>query len=247
VSVFDSVAASYDAARPEYPGELFDDLVALAGLRPGDRLLEIGCATGKATRPLLARGFDVTCVERGPSLAARAQELGLDVHNVPFEEFDTDQRFDLVFAATAWHWLDPHVRYVKAHALLRPGGHLAFWGAFHALPPGFDPFFTEIQDVYDEINETYPGGWPPPPTEDDRAEIEASGRFGDVQVRRYLWELEYTAEEYIALLDTFSGHIEMTDAQRARLYGAVRDKLAGRRVRRHWEAILHVATRLGRG
>jgi len=204
----------------------------------------VGCATGKATRPLLARGFAVTCVEPGPNLVARARGLGLDVHNVPFEHFDTDERFDLVFAATAWHWVDPDVRYLRAHALLRPGGHLAFWGAFHALPPGFDPFFTEIQAVYDEIGEAHPGGWPPPPSEDDRAEIEASGRFGDVQIRRYLWERAYTAEEYIALLETFSGHIEMTDAQRSRLYGAVRELLAARRVRRHWEAILHVATRL---
>lgn len=244
MSVFDGVADRYDAARPEYPGELFDDLVALASLEPGDRLLEVGCATGKATRPLLGRGFSIACVEPGPSLAACARALGLDVHNVRFEDFETDERFDLVFAATAWHWLEPGVRYRRAHALLRPGAHLAFWGAFHALPPGFDPFFTEIQAVYDEIGESHPDGWPPPEPEDDRAEIEASGLFGDVQVRRYLWELQYTADEYVALLDTFSGHIEMTDGQRTRLYGAIRELLAGRRVRRHWESILHVASRL---
>jgi SAM-dependent methyltransferase len=241
VSVFDTVADAYDAARPDYPEELFDDLVALAGLQRGDRLLEIGCATGKATRPLLARGFRITCVELGPNLAAHARHLGVTVHKGRFEDLDTDARFDLVFAATAWHWLDPDVRYRKAHALLQPGGHLAFWGAFHALPPGFDPFFAEIQDVYDEIGESHPGEWPPPEPGDDRAEIEATGLFDDVHVRRYLWERRYTAEEYIALLDTFSGHIEMTDAQRTRLYGAIRELLADRPVRRHWLAVLHVA------
>lgn len=241
MTVFDATADRYDAARPEYPAELFDDLVALAGLTPGDRLLEVGCATGKATRPLLARGFDVTCVEPGPALAARARALGLQVHNVRFEELDTRERYDLVFAATAWHWLDPEVRYRKAHALLRPGGHLAFWAALHAFPPGFDPFFTEIQAVYDEIGETYPGPWPPPEPEPETAEIEASGLFGDVQVRRYVWELRYTAEEYIALLETFSGHISMTSAQRGRLYGEIRRRLGARTVRRHWGAILHVA------
>jgi SAM-dependent methyltransferase len=244
VSVFDAVADAYDDARPEYPEQLFDDLVALAGLEPGNRLLEIGCATGKATRPLLARGFDVTCVELGPNLAARARELGVTVHLGRFEELEADERFDLVFAATAWHWLDPELRYRKAHALLRPGGHLAFWGAFHALPPGFDPFFVEIQDVYDEIGESHPGGWPPPEQGDDRAEIEATGLFTGVEVRRYLWERQYTADEYIALLDTFSGHIEMTDAQRTRLYGEIRARLGRRKVRRHWLAVLHVARRL---
>ncbi len=244
MSVFGATVDCYDDARPEYPAELIDDLVALAQLEPGDRLLEIGCATGKATRPLIARGFRVTCVELGPALAARARELGLDVHNVRFEEFASEKRFDLVFAATAWHWLDPEQRYTKAHAQLRPGGHLAFWGASHALPDGFDPFFTEIQAVYDEIGESHPGDWPPPPAPDSRAEIEATGLFEGVEVRRYLWELQYTADEYIALLDTFSGHIEMTEAQRARLYGEIRRLLGDRRVRRHWEAVLHVARRV---
>ena len=60
--------------------------------------------------------------------------------------------FGLVFAATAWHWIDPAVKYRKAWSLLRPGGHLAFWTATHVVPEsGGDPFFAEIQDVYDEI------------------------------------------------------------------------------------------------
>jgi SAM-dependent methyltransferase len=245
VSVFDATVDRYDEARPDYPEELFDDLVALAQLEPGAQLLEIGCATGKATRPLLARGFRITCVEPGTALAARARELGLDVHNTRFEDFRSDQRFDLVFAATSWHWVDPAVRYAKAHEQLHEGGHLAFWGAFHAFPEGFDPFFTEIQEIYDEIGESWQGKWPPPPPPDQVAEIEASGFFGDVRVRRYLWELPYTADEYVALIDTFSGHIDMTDAQRDRLYGEIRRRLRDRTARRHWEVALHVARRIG--
>jgi SAM-dependent methyltransferase len=247
VSVFDATVDRYDEARPEYPAELIDDLVALAQLQPGDRLLEIGCATGKAARPLLARGFRLTCVEPGPSLAARAAAtLDADVHHARFEDWVGEPgAFDLVFAATAWHWIDPGVKYAKAHAQLRPGGHFAFWTASHALPEGFDPFFTEIQEVYDEINESHPGDWPPAPTPDQRVEIEATGLFGGVEVRRHLWELQYTADEYIALLETFSGHIEMTGAQRERLYGEIRRRLGGRKVRRHWEAVLHVARRIG--
>lgn len=251
---FETIADRYDAARPDYPSELFDDVVSLAGLEPGARLLEIGCATGKATRPFLERGFPVTCVELGAQLAERARmnlagfPVTIDV--APFESWPGDPAsFDLVFAATAWHWIDPALRYEKAHRLLRRGASLAFWSAVHAFPAGFDPFFTEIQVVYDELGESYEGEWPPPPPEqiaDASAEIEASGLFEDVRVRRYLWHRLYTADEYVALLDTFSGHIAMDDAKRERLYAEVRRRLAARadgRVLRHWHAVLHVARR----
>jgi protein-L-isoaspartate O-methyltransferase len=128
---FESAADTYEAARPTYPRKLFDDLVALAGLQRGARLLEIGCATGKATRPLLERAFSVVCVELGAKLAERARHnlagMPFEVHVAPFEGWQGEAAsFDLVYAATAWRWIDPVVRYEKAHALLCPSGHLAF-------------------------------------------------------------------------------------------------------------------------
>jgi SAM-dependent methyltransferase len=246
---FNSAAELYDAARPDYPEQLFDDLVELAALDPGARLLEIGCATGKATRPLLARGFSVICVELGAQLAEKARRnlagLPVEISVRPFETWEGEAgAFDLVYAATAWHWVDPSVRYRKAHDLLRAGGHLAFWSALHAFPEGFDPFFTEIQKVYDTIGESYEGDWPPAPPEqapDFANEIERSGLFEDVRVRRYVWERHYSADEYVALLETFSGHISMEADKREHLYREIRSKLGTRRVRRHWYAILHVA------
>jgi SAM-dependent methyltransferase len=251
---FDKAADLYEAARPAYPKELFDDVVELAELEPGGRLLEVGCATGKATRPLLERGFSIVCIELGEQLAAHALRnlagLPVEIHVAPFEAWQGEREsFDLVYAATAWHWLDPAVRYRKAHQLLRPRGHLAFWSALHAFPPDFDPFFTEIQQVYDAIGESHDGDWPPVPPElipDDRDEIEGSGLFEDVNVRRYVWEASYSAEEYIALLNTFSGHISMDERRRERLYQEIRERIGRRRVpqiRRHWYAILHVARR----
>jgi SAM-dependent methyltransferase len=240
---FDTVAEQYDAARPDYSPELFDDLVELARLKPVARLLEVGCATGKATRPLLARGFDVTCVELGANLAAVARRMtDATIHVAPFESWQGEPHsFELVFAATAWHWLDHELRYGKAHEQLRAGGHLALWSASHALPPGFDPFFAEIQEVYDAIGESHPGEWPPADPADDADEIAASGYFERPVVRRYVWAIDYSADEYIALLDTFSGHIAMPDASRERLYTEIRGRLGARAVRRHWQALLHVA------
>ena len=253
---FNAVADSYQQARPDYPGALFDDLVTAAGLRPGARLLEVGCATGKATLPLARRGFLITCVEPGPDLAAATRRnlasAGLDaeVAEARFEDWPLPgEPFDLVFAATAWHWVDPSVRYQLAWRALRPGGHLAFWGSTQVFPDGPGSFFREIQAAYDEISEGLPPGaaFPRPgDLAEQTAEIEASGLFAVTHVRHFDWPQVYDAEEYIGLLSTFSGHLTMTDWQRDRLFSGVR-RILGRRedrsVRRHWGTVLHVARR----
>ena len=252
---FDSIAGNYQDARPEYPDALYETLIALTGVRPEtDALCEAGTATGKATLPLARRGFTITCVELGAALAAEARRNlaafdRVTVVNAGFESWrpPAGQTFGLVFAATAWHWIDPAVRYEKAAAVLRPGGHLAFWEAVHVVPDDADPFFREIQDIYEEIGEGLPDGWVTSTAEtlpSLTAEISATGLFSDVEVRRFQWEIRYSAAGYIRLLDTFSGHIAMRPWQRDRLYGEIRRRLALRPdglVRRHWGGVLHVA------
>jgi SAM-dependent methyltransferase len=254
---FDSAADLYQQARPEYPEQLYGTLIDAAGLTSGDELLEVGCATGKATLPLARRGFRITCVEIGPDLAGVARRNLAAFPDVTVIEtaFETwrpavTDRYELVFAATSWHWLDPVVRYQRAWEALGSGGHLAFWSATHVFPDGGDRFFFEIQDVYDEIGEGKPlgEGWPRPgELADSRVEIERSGLFTDVIIRHFDWETIYNAEEYLRLLDTFSGHIAMPTAKRNYLYAEIKRRLSQRpdgRLRRHWGAVLHVARRI---
>jgi len=251
-STFNEAAALYQRARPEYPTSLYDRLVEVTGLTSSSRLLEIGCATGKATLPLARRGYRITCLEPGPALATEARRTlaGFDVDIVEsrFEDWDASgNRYSLVYAATAWHWIDPTVRFQKAAAVMQPHGFLAIWDATHVIPYDGDPFFEEIQEVYDEIGEELPPNTPlPRPQElvDERANIEASGLFEVVEIRQYDWETIYDAQGYIDLLNTFSGHIAMENWQRTRLYGEIRRRLALRpdgRVRRHWGVVLQIA------
>jgi SAM-dependent methyltransferase len=249
---FDAAAVYYQEARPDYPEQLYADLIDLTELSHAADLLEIGCGPGKATLPLAHRGFSVTALELGSALAEQARRrlsgfAHVTVINTGFEQWrpPPNRLFDLVYAATAWKWIDPSIRCDRAAELLRPGGHLAVWAAGHAFPPNFDPFFTEIQPVYEQIGEPHVT-WPPPepaPESGTAAEMEASGHFESVQIRHYLWSARYDADRYIALLNTFSGHIAMEPTQREYLYRQIRARLRERpdgQLTRHWETTLTV-------
>jgi SAM-dependent methyltransferase len=248
-TTFDAAAEIYDRARPDYPEDLITELVDAADLQPGSSLLEIGCA-------LARRGFQITCVELGQNLAAVARRNLMAYERVqvidgPFESWRpaAGERFDLVYAATAWHWIDPAARCGLAWQWLRPGGHLATWSALHVQPPDGDPFFGEIQEVYDEIGAGLPPGsvaLRPGELDDNVAELAASGLFTVTLVRHFDWEICYDADGYVELLNTFSGHLAMAQWQRDRLYGEIRRRLATRpdgMLRRHWGAALTVGRR----
>jgi ubiquinone/menaquinone biosynthesis C-methylase UbiE len=254
-ATFEEVPEVYDRARPLYPAELFDDLAALAGLEPGSRVLEIGCGTGQATLPLAARGFEVVCVELGEGLAAVARRKlagfpNVEVVNAVFEEWEArEASFDAVVAFTAFHWVDPEVKYEKASRVLRPGGSLAVTETEHVLLEKGDPFWTEVQADYDAAAPNDRNRPPPRPEEvgDLRAQLEESGLFTGVQVRRYLADVTYSAEEYIAVLDTYSPNRAMEESGRLRLYDLIRRRIEARpsqTVRKTYLFTLNLARRL---
>jgi SAM-dependent methyltransferase len=255
-ATFEEVPELYERARPLYPRELFDDLVACAGLATGSRVLEIGCGTGQATLPLAERGFEVVCVELGAGLAAIARRRlaafpRVEVVNALFEEWEAEaSSFDAVVAFTAFHWVDPEVRYAKPARLLRPGGTLAVAETDHVQVEGGDPFWAEVQADYDAVVPSEDNRPPPRPEEvgDLRAELERTGLFGDVEVRRYLADVTYSAEEYIGVLDTYSPNRAMEPAKRERLFERIRRRVEaspGGTVRKRYLFTLNLAKRLG--
>jgi SAM-dependent methyltransferase len=252
---FDEVAELYDRSRPGYPDAVFDDLVGAALLGPGSRVVEIGPGTGQATRPLAERELEVTAVELGSRLAAVARRNLAGFPAVQVVEADvetwTPQRagFDAVAAFTAFHWLDPATRYSTAAALLRPLGALGVVGTRHVGPDGGDPFFAEVQEDYIAVTDVTDPSPPPHPDEVPGlgTEIEASGLFRLVASRRYAWDVTYTAEEYVAVLDTYSGHRMWPPDVREQLYDRIRARLARRAdglVRKSYLATLDVAEKL---
>jgi SAM-dependent methyltransferase len=196
-TTFEEVADLYDRARPEYPASLFDDLVTLCGLAGGGRILEIGCGTGQATLPLARRGLEIVCVELGERLAELARRKlapfpAVEVVNASFETWEPrEAAFDAVVAFTAFHWIEPAVRYEKASRLLREDGSLAVVMTHTVLPDDGDPFWAEVQKDYDAVVPSDENRPPlhPHEVEDLSSELEESGYFQNVAVRRHHWDV----------------------------------------------------------
>jgi ubiquinone/menaquinone biosynthesis C-methylase UbiE len=233
---FGSVAELYDLARPTYPDALLDDLVALAAIPPGGRVLEIGPGTGKASFALASRGLALVGVELAEQLASLARRNlasfpRAEIVVADFETWEPERGdFDAVTAFTAFHWIAPEVRYAKPARLLRSGGALAVVETSHVMPAGSDPFFAEVQADYDAVVPREGQRPPGPPEEvgDLREEIEATGLFVGVEVHRHLWEVEYTADEYLAVLGTYSDNLALPADERDELFARIRARIAPR-------------------
>jgi SAM-dependent methyltransferase len=218
-SAFDRDPKNYDELRPRYCPELFNDVMTLAGVGPGTSALEIGVGTGQATLPFLKRGCRVTAVEMGEHLAQYVAMKYRDAHfsvvQTTFESYVCPpSSFDLVYAATAFHWISPEVGYPKVMELLKPGGWAAFfWNCPHASRED-DPVHRGIQKVYAKYR---PGGRPSAQNVRKYAAAEEYLKnygFHSVAVKQYFGERRFGPEEYIRLLRTYSDHNAMEETVR---------------------------------
>ena len=120
---FGAAAGTYELVRPTYPGEVVDWLVPSAARR----VIDLGAGTGKLTRTLVDRGFNVVAVE--PSAGMReafvtavsgAPVIAGSAEDIPL----ADASVDAVVVAQAWHWVDPTRAAREVARVLRPGGSL---------------------------------------------------------------------------------------------------------------------------
>jgi SAM-dependent methyltransferase len=206
-------------------------LLHYGALAPGDRVIEVGAGTGKATELLAQRGLHVLALEPSHEMAAvaRARCAGypeVELVETEFERWTPTSPCPAVVSVQAWHWIAPEARYDKAHAALIPGGTLAaIWsfpdwancGARESLRRAYRsaaPDFAADFPMHPSSRPTRLGG-------DWHDEIEASGRFGSPEIHAFAWSQTYTSQEYVALLQTHQDHILLPDAKRSLLLGAV--------------------------
>ncbi|MBL0901150.1 MAG: class I SAM-dependent methyltransferase, partial [Reyranella sp.] len=107
------------------------DVLALAAVQPGERVLDVGCGTGDTTAALAKTAGSVLGVDISEPLVAAAKAK--DIANSAFLVADAATQafepgsFDLVFSRFGvMFFADPVAAFANLHRALKPSGRLAF-------------------------------------------------------------------------------------------------------------------------
>ncbi len=220
---FDKAADFYDIYRPSYPAELIDRIINETGINPGDRVLEIGSGSGKATELFEKRGFYLQCIEPGENLVKVGRQKFKDSSKVDFiisrfEDWsETPGSFDLAFSAQAFHWVPKPPGYEKCASALKPDRCLAlFWNMYLRGP---EPADEELAGICKHYNVLFLNS---SDELEDRIgsisrEITDSGCFSSPDIFRYPWSKSYDADSFIGFLKTGNGYIGLSSSEKQEL------------------------------
>lgn len=215
IEPYKGVSNIYDEIRPSYPDKLIRDIISKTNLKLCDKLLEIGPGTGKATIQFAEKGFAIHGVEIGEDMAEIFRNKCTDYPKVSidvasFEDWSCpgSEKYDMIYCAQAFHWLDTNIKYKKCYNLLKDNGYLVlFW--YNPCEDGSD-ISKEIEEKIEEIVEKYSDNYSIDrgkperrihsgvSTDDERkTEIEASGLFELIEKIEYKQEKRNNAEQCI--------------------------------------------------
>lgn len=231
---YSPAAEAYNQVRPRYPQVLIDQVVAIAHLCPSSQILEVGCGPGTATAGFAALGCSMICLEPNPDFARLAQQNcqpypNVEIQNCALEEWAlTPGKFDVVLAASSFHWIPPEIGYPKAAATLRPEGHLILvWNK--ELQPRYE-VYQQLSLVYETHAPALMRAY-----EDTAAQAAilnqlgemaiASGHFKNMVSGQLEVEVVYTIDQYLLLLNTYSPHLKLEPQSKQKLFAGLRQVL----------------------
>ena len=234
---FNTVADMYEKIRPGYPDELYQALFDYSSLGADSSAVEVGIGAGQATPPVLKTGCTLTAVEYGDQLAQLCREKFSDysrfsVITGKFEDADLpDNTYDLVYSASAFHWVPEEIGYPKVFRILKSGGAFARF-ANHPYQAKDNPvLFEEIQNAYAEYYYPYykkqPGKLGEYTEEQAAARAAVADKYGFTDTQYMLLHRIRTlsAAEYRKLIGTYSDHITIEESIRERFFDAIEETI----------------------
>lgn len=225
---FDTDASGYEKMRPGYVDELYQRIFEYIPIDEKSNVLEIGIGGGQATLPILKTGCKFTAVEYGENLAKLCEEKfkeypDFSVVTGKFEDFEPgDEKFDLIFSASAFHWIPEEIGYSKVFSLLKKGGVFARFANHPYRDKGREELAEEIQKLYAIY---MPGSVPSPEYSEKKAkqlaDIASKYGFDEISYALFHRTRSFTAKEYTALLGTYSDHIAIEEKRRREFFAKI--------------------------
>jgi SAM-dependent methyltransferase len=218
---FSAQAPDYARYRPNYPGDLFAWLAAQAPAR--DAAWDCGTGSGQAALGLVPLFARVIATDPSASqIAHAAPHPRIDYRLAPAEASGIESgTLDLVTVAQALHWFDPERFFAEARRVLKPGGAIAAWTyTLLDIEPQIDAL---VSDYYYNVIGPY---WPP-----ERRMVEDGYRslhfpFAAIEAPRFEMRIEWSLEELLGYLGTWSATREYIKAQGADPRAALAARLA---------------------
>lgn len=234
---FDTVAAAYDKYRPGYVEELYRALFSYLPIDESSRVVEIGIGSGQATLPVLQTGCELTAIEYGEHFAELCREKfrgypKFSVITGRFEDTDfQDKSVDLIFSATAFHWIPEQIGYPKVFSMLKSGGVFCRFANHPCTDKGRPALAEEIDRLYDEYYYRYHRRSKDAKREYGAEEAEQLALtaekygFADIQYALFHRTRSFTAGEYTTLLGTYSDHIAIEEAVRREFFARIEEAI----------------------
>lgn len=115
------------AEHAHFVPALGQPVLDLLAVRPGERVLDLGCGDGVLTGKIAALGATVVGVDASPDMVAAAQQHGIDARVMDGFQLNFDREFDAVFSNAVLHWMkrDPDAVIAGVARALKPGGRFA--------------------------------------------------------------------------------------------------------------------------
>ena len=154
---FRSAVPFYARYRLGYPDSLIARTAALAGLKRGDAVMDLGCGPGLLAVPLAKMGFQVIAIDPEPEMVAAchaaADEAGVAVGVRQGSSFDLPAGigpFRLVTMGRSFHWMDREATLKTLDALVTADGALAFFDDDHpsTVENAWRRTLRDLGDVY---------------------------------------------------------------------------------------------------
>ena len=234
---FDTVASTYEKMRPGYVEQVYQTIFDYIPINDNSNVLEIGSGGGQATAPMLTTGCKLTAVEPGQQFSELLKEKFKEFpkFSVITDKFENTQleenSFDLVFAASAFHWIPEEIGYEKVFNLLKSGGAFVRFANHPYRDKGNIKLAEEIDEIYDEYYYKFHNKKRTPLTEytqeeaKERAMIAQKYGFIDIQYSLFYRQRVFTAKEYVQLLGTYSDHIAIEENIRKVFFSKIEEAI----------------------